>query len=381
MICVKCKQTAPDGLYCALCGAPQQRARNTRRRGNGQGSVYRLPNGKYIATVTVGYYTDDDGKLHRRTRSAVRALKKDTVAAIAELKAAPVKRRASLTFRGLYDAWLPTHRAGKATMDCYKAAMRYFAPLWGLPVADVDVDDLQECIDTCPHGKRTRENMRAVAGLMYKYAIPRKLTPDGLNLAQYLTVTGDSAAHRAAFDERQIAQIRDAVGAVPYADYIYCLIYLGFRPSEFLALDRADYDELRRCFVGGAKTDAGTNRTVTVSPKIQPIIERLIDGKHSGPVFHGPDGGYMPLKSFTEKCFYPALEAIGIDNPVVEIAGGKTRHKYTPHSCRHTFATLLKRVDGADKDKMELIGHASPEMVRYYQDVALDDIRRLTDAI
>ena len=68
----------------------------------------------------------------------------------------------------------------------------------------------------------------------------------------------------------------------------------------------------------------------------------------------------IAAKSHGQKArLFPALEAIGIDNPIVEIGGGKKRHKYTPHSCRHTFATLLKRVAGADKDKQELIGHAS----------------------
>ena len=84
---------------------------------------------------------------------------------------------------------------------------------------------------------------------------------------------------------------------------------------------------------------------------------------------------------FTDYVFYPTLESIGIENPMVEIAGGKKRHKYTPHTCRHTFATLLKRINGSDKDKQELIGHASPEMLRYYQDVELDDLRRITDAL
>jgi integrase len=72
---------------------------------------------------------------------------------------------------------------------------------------------------------------------------------------------------------------------------------------------------------------------------------------------------------------------VGIDNPIVEIAGGKKRHKYTPHTCRHTFATLMKRVPGADKDKQELIGHASAEQLRYYQDAPLDDLRKITNAI
>jgi hypothetical protein len=42
---------------------------------------------------------------------------------------------------------------------------------------------------------------------------------------------------------------------------------------------------------------------------------------------------------------------------------------------------LIKRVQGAEKDKLELIGHTSGEMLRYYQDVAVDDLRKITDAL
>ena len=66
---------------------------------------------------------------------------------------------------------------------------------------------------------------------------------------------------------------------------------------------------------------------------------------------------------------------------MVEIAVGVKRHKYTPHSCRHTFATLLKRIAGSDKDKQELIGHSSSEMLRYYQDVDLSDLKKITDLL
>lgn len=66
---------------------------------------------------------------------------------------------------------------------------------------------------------------------------------------------------------------------------------------------------------------------------------------------------------------------------LLEESNGVVRHRYTPHSCRHTFATLLKRVPGADKDKLSLIGHASDEQLRYYQDVNLDDLRQITDKI
>ena len=53
----------------------------------------------------------------------------------------------------------------------------------------------------------------------------------------------------------------------------------------------------------------------------------------------------------------------------------------TPHSCRHTFATLMKSVKAPDKDKLELIGHTSTEMLRHYQDVDIEALRRITDAL
>ena len=42
---------------------------------------------------------------------------------------------------------------------------------------EIDVDDLQDCLNECPNGKRTRQNMKAPAGLMYRYAIPRHIVP------------------------------------------------------------------------------------------------------------------------------------------------------------------------------------------------------------
>ena len=155
------------------------------------------------------------------------------------------------------------------------------------------------------------------------------------------------------------------------------MIYLGFRPAEFLALDVKDYNSKNKAFVGGAKTEAGTNRTVTVSPKIQPYIDQIIGNRTGGPMIKSPKGTNWDYSNFRQDVFYPTLEAIGINNPI----GENGVHKYTPHSCRHTFATLMKRVSGADKDKLELIGHTSTEMLRYYQDVNINDLKSITDKI
>ena len=384
MICRKCKADVPDGPYCSQCGAKQaQAARNPKSRGNGQGSVYRLPNGKYKA-LRVQMYLDEEGKVKRHTVSRTFARKKDAVEALLLLdpsRRAAVRKdkKRRTTWKQLYELWLPTHRAGKNTLSNYKAAIKYFAPLYQERCADIDVDDLQDCIDDCPRGKSTRRNMRTTAGLIYKYGIPRGYFPAKLNLAEYLTVTGEEGAGGVGLPPEYMTKLWDNCGKVPGVDYVLAQCYLGFRPSEFLALDVSDYDRARRCFVGGAKTSAGKDRTVTISPKIQPIIDRQIGERTSGQVFRAADGSDLNLKAYRQ-LFYGVLDALELANPTFDV-NGQRKHTYTPHSCRHTFATLLKRVTGADKDKLELIGHASDEQLRYYQDVDLEDLRKITDQI
>jgi len=53
----------------------------------------------------------------------------------------------------------------------------------------------------------------------------------------------------------------------------------------------------------------------------------------------------------------------------------------TPHCCRHTFANLMRDVQGADKNKLALIGHTSEEMLRHYQDADLDGLRKIVNAL
>lgn len=398
MICrnSKCGREIPDGAaFCPWCGKKQAvRKQNPKRRSNGLGSVYKLPDGKWAAVKTVGWILDalppdaPEGTIPHRRRQTVKrrySTRKDAEAALPFLTAADRRPRqgtvaqrkgTGITLKELYDLWEPTHGRGKSTMNCYRAGFRLFAPLWNVRMADLDIDDLQDCLEDSDAGRRTQENGRAALGLVYKYGIPRDCVPKDRNLAQFLRIMEPGGSKKPGLSMAELELVRKAAASGdPFAAVVLCHCYLGFRPTALLALTVDDYDAVRRCFTGGIKTAAGIGRTVPVSPKIQKYVDGLIAVADGGCVF-GRLGQPMGLKDYRAK-FYELLESLNIENQVDEDG----RHRLTPHSCRHTFATLLKRAQGSDTDKLALIGHTSTDQLRDYQDVPVEDLRRIIDQI
>ena len=399
MICrnPKCAGEVPEGAaYCPWCGKKQLlRNQNPKRRANGLGSVYKLPDGKWCAVKTVGWVTDplppdapEDAVPHKRRQTVKRryATRKDAEAALPFLSAADrrpragtatQRKRTTVTLKELYDQWEPTHNKSRSTMNCYRSGFRLFAPLWGVRMEDLDIDDLQDCLDDSDAGRRTRENAKAALGLVYKYGIPRDAVPKDRNLAQFLRIGEPGGTKRPGLSLAELELVRKAAaGGDSFAGVVLCHCYLGFRPTALLALTVADYDPDRRCFTGGIKTEAGKGRTVTVSPKIQTYVDALVAAAGADGYVFGSLGRPMSLENYRER-FYLLLESLGISNPV----DADGRHRLTPHSCRHTFATLLKRAQGSDTDKLALIGHTSADQLRDYQDVAFEDLRAITDQL
>lgn len=398
MTCInqKCgRELQEEFLFCPWCGRKQHKAKQkVKSRGNGLGTVYKRGN-KWVAMKTVGWIADPlppdappDQQPHKRRLTVSKSFttKKDALLALPFLTAADhrprqgtatQRKRTAVTLKELYDQWFPTHGRGKSTMNCYQAGFRLFAPLWFVRMDDLDIDDLQDCLDDSDAGRRTLENAKACLGLVYKYGIPRNAVPKDRNLAQFLRINEPgSLSKKPGFTAAELEKIRKAAEeGDPIAVLVYCHCYLGFRPSALLELTAASYNAEEKAFTGGIKTEAGRGRTVTVSPKIQCYVDSQIAAAGGGYVF-GKLGAQLHLPEYRE-LFYELLDRLEIDNPVDE----DNRHRLTPHSCRHTFATLMKRTAGSDTDKLALIGHTTAQQLREYQDVAFADLRKITDQL
>lgn len=410
MLCRKCKKAIDDdSVFCKYCGARQEIRRSRRQRPNGSGSARKR--GRTWTAVYIGGYLDRGdsraqdvltlGGFQTRTealdfvpvlKAAYKIPKEERNKALRIARTQPTltdalksietyKRKSptdEITFKALYDRWYPFYeqRCDRSTMNGHRAALSYFRELWNAPFASLSADDLQDCIDACPKGRRTQENMKSLGKRLYEYAIGRAIVDR--DYASYVYISKEGNKPRPALKPEHVELIRKQIGKYPFAEYVYCHCYLGYRPNEMLSLMKDAYHSTDgvEYLIGGFKTEAGTNRAVTIAPQIAPIIRRLVDAPGLY-IFPGPDGEMIDDEYYREKIFYPLLDHLGIQ----AMPNKSSPATYVPYSCRHYFSNLLKYASGADKDKAALMGHSDYETtVRIYQSEDLKAMQRITNS-
>lgn len=378
MNCRKCSRVLPeDAIFCCYCGVKQEiTKKKATKRANGTGSVKKR--GKTWTAIGPAKMVYKNGQfvLYRPEKRGF-ATRTEALLAAPTVGQYVKKKETALTFSQIYEKWLSRHkdRVTKGTLYCYTAAYKYYSDLYPAPFVDLVTEDWQGCVDDCTKGKRTRENMKALGTLLYKYAAEQAITDR--NFAQYIYIGKLDQVSRHAFEREEVERIiAGARAGVSYADYVLCACFLGFRPLGLFNLRKEDYDPESNTLVGGVKTEAGRRRIVPVSPLIQPYLDRLL-ASDSEYIFPNRHGEQMTPDNYRKDYFYQCLEDLGIQK---KPDTGESP-KYTPYSCRHTFFTMMGRVAGQEKIKAELGGHTSYETSKHYQHPDLEDKRAIINAL
>ena len=352
------------------------------KRPNGTGYVYKRGD-TWTARVVDHYVPAENKSGHNpvyKTKGGF-VKKKDAINYLTKLLEEKRRDHPPKPFIDNFKAWKTSYesRIEQSTMSGYSSAFNHFAPLHYVKIDHISTTDLQACIDECPRGKRTKQLMSVIAGLVFKYAIADNQIDK--NSADNLYTGDDATTHYEPLTEEELTKIETS-GKEPYSEYIVALCYMGHRPTEFFSFKKSDFvqdKEKDLCYItGGIKTEAGKNRVVTIPAHVIPIIQKRLAVDGTDLLFprynYNRKGeftgfGLMPTEYFNKHIFKPLTESLGITGKV-------------PYSARHTYSNKIKKVTGADKDKASLMGHADYETTKkHYQSSNLSDLKEITDQI
>lgn len=314
---------------------------------NGYGSVYKLPGNRrrpWVACKTTGW--SEDGKQLRYIIGyyKTRAL---AMTALAEYNKNPIGERGDITLGQLYDEWAKSKypKLSTKTVQTYETAWKHLSVLDQYKFKDIKTSHLQELIDNMDEKELSYSSIHKVkvlAGLLYKHAMADDITDK--NYAQLIELPERDTKEKPTFTDIEIKAIEKLAAADKWANSILMLIYTGMRVGELLKLTKFNVDIKNMIITGGGKTEAGKNRIIPVHPKIQKYIEAWYNSDSDYLI--NKEGKQIRVDYYRAYLYYPTLERAGV-------------RKLTPHICRHTFASLMKRAKVDNVYIQKLIGHAS----------------------
>ena len=338
MICRKCKKEMPEAPYCPWCGTEQAQKRQSRRRGNGQGTA--IKRGKtWTAIYSEPSYVDEDGKLHypRKWKGGF-ATKNDAL----KYALSPKETSETPTLRSYYSAWKASADMSKSKLTAYKIAWGKLSALSNRRMDEITINDLQSTINNKAETYYPAKDMKQLLSNLFKMAVAEGNAKT--NLAEFIKLPRLEEKEAEPFTEDEIKAIWGAYSSgYSFAGYILIMIYTGMMPIELLGLESPMIDFEKREIIGcGRKTKKRKTTPIVFPEVITPILRNLPEGKA---VAVNRDTFY--------KYYHATLTDIGVrDLP--------------PYSCRHTTATALAMGNIAPSVIQEVMRHTKFQTTQRY---------------
>lgn len=339
---------------------------------NGYGSAYKLPGNRrrpWIARKTIGW-TEEGKQLYYtigyfKSRSAA-------LEALAEYNKNPIGEARDTTLGEIYEKWSDKEyqTLSQSTANGYRAVWKRLSALANEPIRYLKTSHLQDVIDEMIEEGLSRsslEKAKTLAGILFELAVNDDIIPT--NYAKAIKLPKARKTKKNPFTDLEIHKVEQlAASGDVWAGTVMILIYTGMRIGEMVQLARFSVDIDRWLITGGIKTDAGKDRILPVHSKIRPYIRYWYDTQGSRLIHR--DGQPISVDYYRKSLYYPTLKRAGVE-----------RH-LTPHSTRHTFATLLNRANVQTKHIQDLMGHTDyATTANVYTHPHVEELRKAIEAI
>lgn len=280
MICRYCCGELPQSaLFCPWCGKSavekEKPAHAPKRRGNGQGTVYRR--GKsWTAQVTRYFYTDEDGKRHRKlkTKGGFKT-KREALEAIPSLFGE--KEKQTPTLQDLWTQYRDNEMqsVSSSRQTSYKIARKRLEPVIGFRVDAVTTSILQDLVNEEASSYYTARDMKNLLSKLFNMAMADQYVT--INLAQFIVLPPNEEKEPTPFTAEEVQKMWSA-----YADgdvfvgYLLLMIYSGMMPAELFSCRKGMID-LERCEIYGCgkKTKTRKESPIVFAECVRPVVEEL----------------------------------------------------------------------------------------------------------
>lgn len=354
-ICIKCKAELAEGsAFCHVCGKRQSAApaRKALKRANGTGTVYKLqgrrkkPWAACRAGVMIGTY----------------ATKTEALEALDRTRNQEIGDRYNATFEEVYKLWKEEHfrELTKKGIEQYEYAYKHCTPLHNLKFRSIRLNQYQSIIDTMAAKGRTQSTcnkVKQLIGQMSQWALREDIITK--NQAPFIKLPDQEKKEKEIFTDEEI-RILWKHSSEPPVQIILILIYTGMRIGELFTMEKSNVHIVDGYMVGGLKTEAGKDRVIPIKSTIATFIEDMYNNAPDGGLLIKGYKGQMRAENFRKREYYPTLERLGIP-------------KKTPHSCRHTFASMMVKRDVRPETLQKIMGHSNYSVtanVYVHQDIS-----------
>lgn len=263
------------------------------------------------------------------------------------------KRTQGLSFSEVYKAayeWKFTHKTlSKSTQKIYEYGFSLCSAIHNKTLSEITTADLQRVIDECELSSASKDVIKLVMSLVYKYAIQNNIV--STDYSKGLIYEKDKVRHGQAFSDEQLKQLWKLSKNDDYAKRVLIMCYSGFRVSAYKDLEINLEDKY---FKGGVKTSASKDRIVPIHDAIYDFTKDLLNRDGSLGIIKSNVGFYLRNN-------FPGS---------------------TPHWTRHTFSSLCEKYNVKENDRKRLLGHVVGDITNdVYGHRTLDDLRKEIDKI
>lgn len=344
MVCDRCKsKISDDSMYCNYCGKRQIAApptqRRFRRREKGTGSVYKLSG---IRTKPWIAYQNGIVGTFETSAQAVVAL---------DAYNASEKQRSgyNMTFAAVYQKWNETHfrDIGEKGQYSYESAYKTARSLHNIKMREIKTSHLQAVIDALVSDNKSRslcEKQKQLFSQLCKYAMQEDLMDK--NYAEFLKLPPPAQKKERVLTDVEIELIRSQIDDARLggtAKIALALVYTGMRINELLHVKKVNMHLDAGYVIAGEKTEAGRDRCIPVHADVMPYFRTWEQGSVVWMI--ESENGNPRDVSTVRKSFNSLMQKLEI----IEV---------TPHTCRHTAASLFARQEISPEIIKDVLGHA-----------------------